>query len=388
MRDVEVAGVATTAFGKHLDRTLGSLAHEAVAGALDDARLAASEIGSVVFSNAAAGVLSGQEMIRGQVALKGTGLEGLSILNTENACASGSSAAHLAWLAVASGQVDVAIAVGAEKLFHPDKQRSFAAIESGTDLSLRRAADEMVGGSVMMGAYAQEARAYAARHGDIVDALAAVAVKNRAFASANPHAQFREPIDAGDVASSREVADPLRLLMCSPLTDGAAAVVFRAVDTEDAHPDRAMVTVEGTHVVSYRAGASVVERAASAAYRTAGITARDVDVFQLHDACAFAELVQYEQVGITPRGSAKESVLEGRTAAGGDAPVNTDGGLLSRGHALGATGLAQIAELTAQLQNRATGRQVAGAGLALAVNSGGWMGDDYAVSVATLLARH
>jgi acetyl-CoA acetyltransferase len=386
MREVQVAGVATTPFGKHLDRSLGSLAGEAVTAALTDAGLEPDQIQTVVFSNAAAGVLSGQEMIRGQVALKGTGLEGRPIVNTENACASGSTAAHLAWLSVASGQADIALAIGAEKLFHEDKQRSFAAIESGTDLSLQREDGAVTGGSVMMGAYAAEARAYAERHGDVTDALAAIAVKNRAFAVTNDRAQFQKPITAADVASSREVADPLRLLTCSPLTDGAAAVVFRANDA-DRRDDRPAVVVRGSHLVSHRKGSSVVERAAAAAYDAAGVAPGDVDVFQLHDACAFAELAQYEQVGIAPPGGAIEAVLEGRTAAGGDAPVNTDGGLLSRGHALGATGLAQLTELVLQLEGRADGRQVPDARLALAVNSGGWMGHDYAASVATLLTQ-
>jgi acetyl-CoA acetyltransferase len=379
MRDVAVTGIATTPFGKHLDRSLGSLAADAVAAALTDAGLTPGDVEQAVFSNAAEGVLSGQEMIRGQVALKGTGLAGIPILNTENACASGSAAAHLAWLAVASGQVDVAIAVGAEKLFHADKQRSFAAIESGTDLSLSRDGEDVAGGSVMMGAYAAAARAYSAEHGDVREALAAVAVKNRAFAAGNPHAQFRAPITAADVEASRPVADPLRLLTCSPLTDGAAALVFTA-----ARPvDRVRVAV--STLVSYREGSSVVERASGAAYRLSGLSPAEIDVFQLHDACAFAELVQYEQVGIAEPGKGAAAVLEGRTGPGGDSPVNTDGGLLSRGHALGATGLAQLAELGRQLRGTAGPRQVAGARHALSVNSGGWMGGDYATSVATLL---
>jgi acetyl-CoA acetyltransferase len=374
MREVTVAGIGTTPFGKHLDRTLGSLAGEAVDAALADAGLTAEQVESVVFSNAAEGVLSGQEMIRGQVALKDTGLAGLPILNTENACASGSAAAHLAWLSVASGQVDVAIAVGAEKLFHADKQRSFAAIESGTDLSLTH---DAVAGSVMMGAYAAEARAYAEAYGDVTDALAAVAVKNRGYAEANPHAQFRTAITPDDVASSRPVADPLRLLTCSPLTDGAAALVF----TAGGHG----VRVGASTLVSHRPGASVVERVTERVWRATGLTPGEIDVWQLHDACAFAEILQYEQVGIAGPGEGAAAVLDGRTGPGGDAPVNTDGGLLSRGHALGATGLAQLAELGRQLRGTAGQRQVAGARQALSVNSGGWMGTDYATSVATLL---
>ncbi|GAA4910993.1 acetyl-CoA acetyltransferase [Actinomycetospora succinea] len=379
LREVAVTGIATTPFGKHLDRSLGSLASEAVAAALDDAGVGPGDVEQAVFSNAAEGVLTGQEMIRGQVALKGTGLAGIPILNTENACASGSAAAHLAWLAVASGQVDVAIAVGAEKLFHPDKQRSFFAIESGTDRSLTREGEDVEGGSVMMGAYAAGARAYAEAHGDVREALAAVAVKNRAYAADNPHAQFRTPITADDVEASRPVADPLRLLTCSPLTDGAAALVFTAAQPGD------RVRVAVSTLVSYREGSSVVERAASEAYRRSGLGPTEIDAFQLHDACAFAELAQYEQVGIAEPGKGAAAVLEGRTGPGGDAPVNTDGGLLSRGHALGATGLAQLAELGRQLRGTAGARQVADPRHVLSVNSGGWMGGDYATSVATLL---
>jgi len=386
MRNVEVAGVATTRFGKHLDRSLADLAGEATAAALMDAQLDPGQMQSVVFANAAAGVLSGQEMIRGQVALKGTGLEGRPMINTENACASGGTAAHLAWLSVASGQVDVAIAIGAEKLYHSDKQRSFDAIESGTDLSLSREDADVAGGSVMMGSYAKEARHYSEQYGDITDALAAIAVKNRAFASHNPNAQFQSPISAEDVATSRLVAYPLRLLTCSPLTDGAAAMVFRAAGSASA-VDRPPVTVGASTLVSYQLGYSVVERSARRIYDSTGLSANDIDVLQLHDACAFAELLQYEQVGLVGPGEAIRAVLAGRTAAGGDVPVNTDGGLLSRGHALGATGLAQLIEITLQLQGRADGRQVNGARRGLAVNSGGWMGDDYAASVATLLLR-
>lgn len=379
LREVALSGIGTTAFGKHFDLSLGELASEAVAFALSDAALEPAAIESVVFSNAAAGVLSGQEMIRGQVALKGTGLAGVPIINTENACASGSAAAHLAWLSVASGQVDVAIAVGAEKLFHPDKQRSFDAIESGTDLSLSRVGQEVSGGSVMMGAYAAEAREYSAAHGDVAEALAAVAVKNRGYAADNPHAQFRTPISMADVAASRLVADPLRLLTCSPLTDGAAAVVFTAARPQD------RVRVGVSTLASCAKGSSVVERVSGEAYRRSGLRPDEIDVFQLHDACAFAEIQQYEQVGIAEPGKGAQAILDGRTGPGGDCPVNTDGGLLSRGHALGATGLAQLAELGRQLRGEAGPRQVPGAKHALSVNSGGWMGTDYAVSVATLL---
>jgi acetyl-CoA acetyltransferase len=385
MRDVAVAGVGLTDFGKHLDRSLGSLAEEALAAALADAGLESTDIDATYFSNAAAGLLSGQEMIRGEVALKGIDLAGGPIINVENACASGGSAAQLAWLAVASGAADTALALGAEKLFHDDKQLSFAAIESGTDLSLAIGPEsgEPVSGSVMMSAYAAEARAYAERNGEVEEALAAIAVKNRAQAALNPHAQYQKSITAADVEESRLVADPLRLLTCSPLTDGSAAVIFRAADGAERDVD-----VRTSIVRSNDRRSSVVARGVDAAYAAVGWSAADVDVFALHDACAFAELQQYEQIGIAAEGGAIAAATGGVTALGGTHPVNTDGGLMSRGHALGATGLAQLSELVIQLRGEAGERQVRDAKAALAVNAGGWMGEDYAAVVVTALQKN
>lgn len=383
MRDVFVSGCGMTVFGKHLDRSLGNLSREALDAALRDAGVPVGEVEYVLFANAAAGLITGQEMIRGQVALKGVDLREAAIIDVESACSSGGSAAHLAWLAVAAGRCEIAVALGAEKLVHPDKNISFAAIESGTDLTLTGSLPAAAGGSVMMGSYAQEARDYAEKYGPVQDALAAIAVKNRGHAAANHRAQFQMPITADDVAQSRLVADPLRLLTCSPLTDGAAAVVFTATPRGRRPP----VRVVASELRSYEPTGSVVRRAADAAYRAGDLGPGDIDVFQLHDASAFAELLQYEQVGIAEAGAAREAALSGVTRLGGRAPVNTDGGLLSRGHALGATGVAMLVELTEQLQGRSGGRQVRGAARAMAVNAGGWMGDDYATTAVTVLAR-
>jgi acetyl-CoA acetyltransferase len=380
MRDVYVAGHGMTTFGKHLDRSLGELTREAVSAALRDAGVDAAAIGYVYFANAAAGLITGQEMIRGQVALKGVELRDATIIDVESACSSGGSAAHLAWLTVASGRADVAMAVGTEKLIHPDKSVSFAAIEAGTDLTLAGGLPE-AGGSAMMGAYAQECRDYADKYGPIEDALAAIAVKNRAHAADNPRAQFRSPITTEDVLASRPVADPLRLLTCSPLTDGAAAMVFTAARPSAGRP----VRVLGSELRSHEPSGSVVRRAAQAGYESAGLGPDDIDVFQLHDACAFAELLQYEHAGLAEPGGGADAVLSGATRLGGRRPVNTDGGLLSRGHALGATGVAMLVELTEQLQGRSGVRQVDGAARAMAVNAGGWMGDDYATTAVTVL---
>lgn len=383
METVRLTGAATTTFGRHLDRSLGSLATDVAQAALEDAGLAPANVDAVVFSNAAEGVLRGQEMIRGQVALRDSGLQGLPMFNTENACASGSSAVHLGWTMLLAGRADTVLVVGAEKLFHDDKQRSFGAIEAGVDRSLPPPPE--VGGSVMMSSYAAKARAYAVVHGAVDEALTQIAIKNRAFAACTDHAQFRRPLTAEDVAASRMVADPLRLLMCSPLTDGAAALVLQS-DSVVADGSGAP-SIAATRVASHEPGRSVVESAVRQVYADLDCAVDDVDVFQLHDASAIAELVQYEEIGLAPGGKARELLHDGRTGPGGDRPVNTDGGLMSRGHALGATGIAQLIELKRQLEGTADGRQVADASLALAVNAGGWMGDDYATCVVTALTR-
>nr|WP_296768861.1 thiolase family protein [Rhodococcus sp. (in: high G+C Gram-positive bacteria)] len=377
MSTVRIAGAATTTFGRHMDSTLADLSKNAVRAALDDAGMKPDQVDAVVFSNAAEGVLRGQEMIRAQVSLRDSGLDGLPMFNTENACASGSSAVHLAWNMLLAGRVGTVLVVGAEKLHHEDKQRSFDAIESGVDRSLPPV--EAVQGSVMMSSYAEEANAYAESYGDVDEALTAIAIKNRDFASRNDFAQFRTPITTADVASSRMVAPPLRLLMCSPLTDGAAALVMTT------SADAQGPTLVSSHVSSHATGQSVVEMSVRRIYEETGSNAGDFNVFQLHDASAIAELLQYEQIGLAPVGKARELILDGRTGFSGDRPVNTDGGLMSRGHALGATGVAQIVELTRQLRGIADGRQIEGATSALAVNAGGWMGHDYATCVATML---
>ena len=384
-RGVQIVGSATTKYGTFLDRSLASLAQEAATAAIADAGLVASDVECVVFGNAAEGVLTGQEMIRGQVALAGSALAGLPIINTENACASGSAAFHLAVLLVAAGRYDCVLALGAEKLHHSDKSRSFAAIRSGIDQSLDTTSARAEG-SVMMGFYATAARQYAKSYGPLEDALAAVSVKNRQFAQFNPNAQFQQEISLEQVRQSRLVADPLRLLMCAPMTDGASAVLVRS-SAAGMPVGRVGVSVVGTEAASYRPGASVVSSAAQRLFAQTGASAQDVSLWQLHDACSFAEIVQYELLGIAKAGDGGRAALDGRTGLHGDAPVNTDGGLLSRGHPLGATGLAQLAELTAQLRGEAGARQVTSATTGCAVTGGGWMGDDYAACFTTLLTR-
>lgn len=396
MREVVIAGAAMTRFGKFAETSLKALAGEAVNEALHDAGLAAKDVESVFFANAAAGLITGQEMVRGQVALRQTGLLGVPIFNVENACASASSAFHLACMAVGSGQCEVALAVGAEKLVHPDKQRSFAALATGTDLERRDdlrsfvyGADDGAGsGSLFMDIYALLARRYSERSGATERDFAQVAVKNHRHGALNPKAQYREEVTVEQVLQSREISAPLRLLMCSPLGDGAAALVVCSPERAAASGADA-VRVRATALASGRDDEvpPAVERAARHAFEQAGLGPEDLDVLEVHDAAAPAELQTYEELGLCSPGDGPKLLASGATALGGRVPVNTSGGLISKGHPVGATGCAQLVELAEQLRGRAGARQVHGARVALAENAGGFLGPDQAVASVTILSR-
>jgi len=410
MREVYVAGSAMTRFGKFPDTTIRALAEEATRGALDDAGVTAADIGMVFFSNAVAGILTNQEMIRGQVALRHTGLLGVPMVNVENACASASSAFHLACMAVGSGAVDVALAVGSEKLTHEDRARSFAAIGTAVDqLQLAELQQWTSSGSAgsplpeqagpprqagsgkrsfFMDIYAASSRAYMKSSGATQEDFAQVAVKSHRHAALNPYAQYRTELTVDDVLASREIAPPLTLLMCSPIGDGAAALVV--CSPEMARRLGARVRVRACCLVSGRdrgpGEPGAVERAAHAAYEQAGVGPADLDVIELHDAAAPAELIAYEELGLCAEGDGPALLASGATALGGRLPVNPSGGLLSKGHPIGATGCGQLVELAGQLRDRCGQRQTAGARVALAQNGGGFLGTDAAAMVVTVLS--
>jgi acetyl-CoA acetyltransferase len=398
---VVIAGVAMTAFTRD-GRTVRDLAQEAVAGALADAGAQAGQVQFVAFANAVGGLLTGQEMIRAQSALRHTGLLGATMLTVEAACASSAAALHLAVTAVRAGSADVAMAVGAERLTSPDRQATFAAIGTALDLAGEgrdesRDAGPYVGDAAREGrssfvdVYAELARRYLERTGATRADLAAVVVKNRRHAAANPLAQLRSPISVEEVLAGRLVVDPLTAPMCSPIGDGAAAVVVASAGAARRLGLRQAATVRASVVLSGRgddaSGPSVVERAAARAFEEASIAPDDVDVAEVHDGAAPGELIGIEQLGLTPAGGALQWLRDGTSALGGACPVNPSGGLLCRGHPIGATGAAQIVELTWQLAGRAGGRQVENARVAVAQNAGGWIGVDSAAAAVTVLSR-
>jgi acetyl-CoA acetyltransferase len=389
--DIYVAGTGMTRFGKQPDRTLRSLAEEAVRDALADAGAQPEAVEYAFFSNAVAGLITGQACIPGQVALRHTGLLGIPIVNVENACASGSTAFSLACNTLAAGAADVAIVVGAEKLSHPDKARSFAAFASGYDQEEPPTLTVGASGaarSVFMDVYAQMARDYMARSGATAEDFAAITVKAHRHGALNPKAQYGGAVTVDEVLGSRAIVDPLTLLMCSPIGDGAAALVLaneRGLRRMQATPVRVLAATLVSGRDRVNGDATAPQRAARIAYERAGVGPGDVDVIELHDAAAPAELIVTEELGLCDPGGGPELLRSGATALGGRVPINPSGGLLSKGHPVGATGCAQLVELADQLRGRCGDRQVPGARIGLAENGGGFLENDPAVATVTIL---
>jgi acetyl-CoA acetyltransferase len=405
-----IAGVGMTRFGKHLDEGLKALGAEAVRAALADAGIEAEELEAAFVGNAAAGLVTGQESIRGQVILRGMGIGRIPVVNVENACASASTALHQACAMVSAGYYDTVLALGVEKLFHPDKRRSFAAFSGAVDVEMlapllaaleqgaAAAGAAAAGGggagekrSMFMDIYAAAARAHMERYGTTAAQFAAIAAKNSVHGSLNPRAQFRDVLTVADVLAAPLVAEPLTRPMCSPIGDGAAAVIVTSERKTRRRARHAPVRVVASVLRSgWDHGVDepgTVEVCAREAYQEAGIGPNDVDVVECHDASAPAELMAYESLGLCGKGEGGAFIDGGAPRLGGRLPVNTSGGLLRKGHPVGATGIAQIVELTEQLQGRAGERQVAGAKVGLAQNGGGAIGTDAAAMCVTILAR-
>ncbi|MCY4087570.1 MAG: thiolase family protein [Actinomycetia bacterium] len=384
--DVFIIGAGATPCGRYLETSPRELARQAAEAALADAALRPDQINAIVVGNAVAGLIGGQECIRGQAWLQGTELLGTPIFNVENACASGSSAFHLACQGIGSGTYEIALVVGVEKLTHEDKARSFAALEGALDVEAHPLEKGGRQRSIFMDIYASKARRYLESHGATREDLARVVSKNRAHARLNPVAQYREELTVDEVLSAREIVDPLTLPMCAPIGDGAAALVVTT--RERARGRESAVRVAGTAGSSGKPGSgSAVERAAQAAYEHAGIGPESIGIAEVHDAAASAELEEIEHLGLAGSGEAFRLTNAGETSLGGAVPVNVSGGLISRGHPVGATGTLQLYELTTQLRGRAGDRQVdPRPDFGVAQNGGGFIVDDVAAAMVTILA--
>lgn len=409
---IYIAGVAMTQFGRHLERSLASLAEEALTNALKDAGAKVSDLGQVFYSGVTQGPLLGQNAIPGQVLFAKIGLVGLPVYNIENACASGTSAFQLAVQALRSGACDVALALGAEKMNIEDKKRVLGIFEGGWDVGTKEENEarlmalghgiEVPEGSEstrpysrFMAIYASMCRYWMKNFGTTQRQIAAVAAKNHNHSIHNPYAQYRDPFTIEQILAAPPITFPLTMPMCAPVTDGAAAVVvcteagLKRLTGERKRAIRVAATAIATATPRGpdEFDKAVCRRAAQIAYEQAGIGPDDVSVVEVHDATAMGEVMAVEYLGLTPMGGAGLAAEAGDLSVGGRIPVNPSGGLECKGHPIGATGLGQIFELVTQLRDEAGGRQVEGAKVALQENGGGQVGYEEGVVNVNIFTR-
>jgi acetyl-CoA acetyltransferase len=412
MNNIYVAGVGMTPFGRLLERSLYDLVGEAVGLALKDAGASTEDVGAAYYSTASNGALQGQTAIPGPIAMRRVGIEGIPVFTVENACASGSSAFNLATLALRAGQCDIALAVGAEKMNVSDKAKMFAVFDGGWDVStveqnkltLLAMGEGIVPPpgtmserpySVFMDVYAAICRNHMQRYGTTQRQIAAVAAKNHQHSVHNPLAQFQQAFSIEQVLASPPIAYPLTTLMCSAISDGAAAVVLcneaglKRLQGASARAVRVLASVvqTGTSRGLDEPEKIIASLAARKAYEQSGVSPSDVDVAEVHDASAIGEILNAEALMLVPFGEGGPAAERGDFTVGGKIPINPSGGLESKGHPIGATGLGQIHELVTQLRGEAGKRQVEGARIAIQENGGGLYGIEEAVVAVNILAK-
>ncbi len=406
MREAVIIGVGMTPFGRHLDKTHEQLTQAAARLAIENAGVSARDFDMAVYANVVQGFVAGEMSIPGEYALRPLGISGVKAFHVEAACASSTMGLHLAIDHVRAGLAEMVLIVGVEKLYSDDRAKRFAVFQQPRDIVeaqayLTRTAgllapvpegEESESPNVLMEAYAAQARLHMATYGTTPRQIAAVAAKDHFASQHNPLSQYRNAMSIEEVLAAPRVAWPLTNPMCAPISDGASGAVVCSAELATRLGARAIrVLAAESQTGSDRAPddyANHVTRLVSArAFERAGVGPADIDVAEVHDASSIGEIIQAEALGLVPPGEAGRAAEEGVTGLGGRIPVNTSGGLVSKGHPLAATGLAQIHELVLQLRGAAGARQVEGARLAVAENSGGFYGVEDGMSAVTVLAR-
>lgn len=463
MRDVYIVGAHTIKFGRYFNKSIKDLAADTVKPCMKEAGIDKKDIQALWFANSGWGYYKGQDCIRAQCALRPLGIEAIPMTNVENACAGGSTAFHHAWLGVASGLYDLTMAIGAEKINHPNKMKIFAGFLSGLDVenikknletmtifsmteedkknmkekvdqyakyvkqksnkkkkdSLKNKLNEysdmltvfvhlrdvlgketvaklrkLMGGdhSPFMDVYAFAARQHMKKYGTTFEQLALIASKNHFHSSLNPNAQYNFTVTPEEVMADRMVSWPFTRAMCAPIGDGAASAILCDEKTvKKLGLMKQAVKVRASILGSGRERSfddiDIGERLSKIAYKVAGLGPKDIHFAEVHDATAYGELHQAEALGFCREGEGGLLAEKGETKIGGKIPINVSGGLESRGHPIGASGLAQIHELVTQLRGNAGARQVKGAKIALAENGGGALGQEEAAMCIHILEK-
>jgi len=382
MNEAYVIGVGMTEFGRHPERSLTDMGREACWRALKDAGIHPKQIQAGFSGNSLAPYLQ-REVDIGQPILREVGIVGIPILNISNACASGSCAFREAWLAVASGLYELVIAVGTEKAF----------VGKGAMLDIGSQDFQLMQGGVFPGDFALKARRHMLEFGTTKEQLAKISVKNHKNGCLNAYSQFKKEFTVEEVLNSPMVADPLTVLSCCPNSDGSAATIIASKDLAKRYCEKpiriaASALRSGTYEPNRNLALFDLDfEASKIAYEISGYDPQDIDVAEVHDAFTIAEIMHYEGLGFCKLGEGGRLIDEGETEIGGRIPVNPSGGLLSRGHPVGATGLAQIAEIVWQLRGETGKRQVENARIGLAHVVGGGREGDVGAGTIHILAR-
>ncbi len=388
MREVVVIGVGMTRFGKYMDKSLKDLGREVCWDALKDAGIHPSAIQAGYMANGLGAALTNQTLVFGQVAFREVGITGIPILNMENACASGSSTIFQAWRDIQSGYYDTAICAGVEKLFTSDSQKTMAALAGGGDADLEAAV-----GVNFPAHWAMRAVKRMELFGTKREHFAQITIKNHKNGCYNPRSQYQKECTMEEVLAARIIAYPMSQLECSPIGDGAAAVILCEASLAKKYTSKPIIiagcglstgTYEETRDITYN---DIEQRAAQAAFKAAGIGPKDVTFAEVHDCFTIAEAMRVEGMGLCQPGEYDYLLDHGEVEINGRLPINPSGGLLSKGHPVSATGVAQICELFWQMLSQAGQRQVANTDVGLAHCSGGGIAGDGAVSVVSILKK-
>jgi len=407
MRDVAIVGIGMIKFGRYPEKGIKDLVRESVEKALKDADIPSHELEAAYVGSAAPGIMTGQEQIKAQVTLSAMGIDSIPMYNIENACASSSSAFNMAWTAVGAGVHDCALVVGFEKLYDKDKMKSFMALGTAVDIEMamthlenfqkKQGKDDSIistesgkSKSIFMDMYAYYTKMYMERCGLTQEHFAKICVKSHKNGSYNPHAQYQKEVTIEEVLNSGDVSFPLTRMMCSPICDGAAAAIICSKEKAAQFTTRP-IWVEGSVVGSGKItddlSDTLTSRLGPKVFEAAGVGPEDIDVIEVHDATTPSEIITLIELGICPADEAARWIDDGVMEITGKNPSNTSGGLASKGHPIGATGMGQIYEITQQLRGTAGKRQVDNPKIGMTHNGGGILGIDAAAMALHIFKR-
>jgi len=407
MRDVAIVGAGMIKFGKYPEKSIKDLVRESVEKTLTDAGIDSKVLEAAYVGSAAPGIMTGQEQIKAQVTLSAMGIDTIPMFNVENACASSSSAFHLAWTAVGAGLYDCVLVVGFEKLYDKDKMKSFMALGSAVDIEnvipfledfmKKQGKNESImssgsgkSKSIFMDMYAYYTRTYMERFGLTQEHFAKISVKSHKNGKLNPNAQYQKEVTLDEVLNSGDISFPLTKMMCSPICDGSAAAIICSKEKAAQFTQKPIwveASVVGSGRVSHDLGDTLTKRLAPKAFEAAGIGPEDIDVIEVHDATSPSEIITLIELGIIKGEDAPRAIDEGWLELDGKNPSNTSGGLASKGHPIGATGLGQIHEIVQQLRGTAGKRQVKNSKIGMTHNGGGILGVDAAAMALHIFKR-